>query len=328
MFLLFLTVKYGGSIVTDTFPKLLYRLQQIDYISHHVNMSAMYPSLEDMKVDQMAQAQQSYEHQAVEATRQGATVAQEAICVPASSLYPVLDDYMGLSAEMMAQQMAQNQQVVPHYTTAGQGQVAPITGDHVGLKRAEIKQGVRELLLCKDGEGKMGLRVCSVNKGVFVSFVYRESPAAMVGLRFGDQVLQVNGEDVAGWSTDKAMKYLKKCPPTNIRVAVRDRPFERTLTLQKDSTGYVGFVFKDNKITSLVKGSSAARNGLLIDHHMVEVNGQNVVGLTEVEIKKLFDGCGRTVTVTIIPSFIYEHIVKSIGSKLVRKHMDHGIPEV
>ena len=49
--------------------------------------------------------------------------------------------------------------------------------------------------------------------------------------------------------------------------------------MQKDSTGHVGFVFKDNKITSLVKGSSAARNGLLIDHHMVEVNGQNVVGL-------------------------------------------------
>ena len=57
------------------------------------------------------------------------------------------------------------------------------------------------------------------------------------------------------------------------------RPFERTITLQKDSVGTVGFVFKDNKITAIVKDSSAARNGVLIDHHMVEVNGQNVVGL-------------------------------------------------
>ena len=57
------------------------------------------------------------------------------------------------------------------------------------------------------------------------------------------------------------------------------RPFERTITLQKDSTGHVGFVFKDNEITAIVKDSSAARNGVLIDHHLLEVDGQNVVGL-------------------------------------------------
>ena len=58
-----------------------------------------------------------------------------------------------------------------------------------------------------------------------------------------------------------------------------NRPFERTITLQKDSAGTVGFVFKENKITAIVKDSSAARNGVLIDHHMVEVNGQNVIGM-------------------------------------------------
>lgn len=49
--------------------------------------------------------------------------------------------------------------------------------------------------------------------------------------------------------------------------------------MQKDSAGYIGFVFKDGKIKSLVKESSAARNGVLTDHHLIEVNGQNVVGL-------------------------------------------------
>lgn len=49
--------------------------------------------------------------------------------------------------------------------------------------------------------------------------------------------------------------------------------------MQKDSTGTVGFIFKDNKITAIVKDSSAARNGVLTEHHMVEVNGQNVIGL-------------------------------------------------
>lgn len=57
------------------------------------------------------------------------------------------------------------------------------------------------------------------------------------------------------------------------------RPFERTITMQKDSQGYIGFVFKNGKIKSIVKDSSAARNGILTDHQLIEVNGQNVVGM-------------------------------------------------
>ena len=42
--------------------------------------------------------------------------------------------------------------------------MAPITGNNLGLVRAEIKQGIREVVLCKDGDGKIGLRVKAVNK--------------------------------------------------------------------------------------------------------------------------------------------------------------------
>ena len=37
------------------------------------------------------------------------------------------------------------------------------------------------------------------------------------------------------------------------------RPFERTIVLQKDSSGHVGFVFKNGKITQIAKDTSAAR---------------------------------------------------------------------
>ncbi len=40
-------------------------------------------------------------------------------------------------------------------------------------------------------------------------------------------------------------------------------------------------MFRKGEITALVKDSSAARNGLLINHQLVEVNGQNVVGLKD-----------------------------------------------
>lgn len=49
--------------------------------------------------------------------------------------------------------------------------------------------------------------------------------------------------------------------------------------MHKDGTGHVGFVIKKGKVVSIVKGSSAARNGLLTNHYVCEVNGQNVIGL-------------------------------------------------
>jgi len=49
--------------------------------------------------------------------------------------------------------------------------VAPVTGDSVGLRRAEIHAGVREIVLCKDQNGKMGLRVQAVNKVVMAAVI-------------------------------------------------------------------------------------------------------------------------------------------------------------
>lgn len=49
--------------------------------------------------------------------------------------------------------------------------------------------------------------------------------------------------------------------------------------MHKDSTGHIGFVIKKGKVVSVVKQSSAARNGLLTNHYVCEVNGQNVIGL-------------------------------------------------
>ena len=60
-------------------------------------------------------------------------------------------------------------------------------------------------------------------QGLFVALVQSNFPAALAGLRFGDQVLQINGKDVAGWDTDKAHKVLKDAAPDRITFAVRDR---------------------------------------------------------------------------------------------------------
>ncbi|XP_013398172.1 syntenin-1 [Lingula anatina] len=303
---------------------------------------SLYPSLEDMKVDHMAQAQMQHSQaqaQAIQYPQQGQglpyPVNPTAAAYPQSSLYPSLNEYMGLSLDEGAIPPAYGQvvpsggnQLAVRQTQTGNMQVAPVTGNDVGLRRAEIKQGIRMVTLCKDQQGKCGLRVRGVNKGVFVAFVHVNSPAALAGLRFGDQILEINNQLVAGWDTDKVMKFIKNAAPEKISMAVRDRPFERTLTMQKDSVGHIGFVFNNGKINSIVKDSSAARNGILTEHQLIEVNGQNVVGLKDSETRDIFAAAPRTVTVTIMPSFIYEHIVKCMGSSLVKKLMDHSIPDI
>jgi len=54
-----------------------------------------------------------------------------------------------------------------------------------------------------------------------------------------------------------------------------------------------------------VKDSSAARNGLLIDHHMVEVNGQNVVGM-----KVTTTNCSLTATTFVILNDSNQRLLK------------------
>jgi syntenin-1 len=97
--------------------------------------------------------------------------------------------------------------------------------------------------------------------------------------------------------------------------------------MQKDSSNHVGFAFRDGEIKTIVKDTSAARNGILIDHYLTEVNGQNVIGLKDKQIGDIFSESPRTITITIMPKFVYDHMMKNMGSKL-KKQMDHSIPDV
>ena len=63
-----------------------------------------------------------------------------------------------------------------------------------------------------------------------------------------------------------------------------NRPFERTLTLHKDSAGQLGFQFKEGKITAIVVDSSAARNGVLIEHNLLEVTNLKLLPCIEFQM--------------------------------------------
>ncbi|XP_037582841.1 syntenin-1-like [Dermacentor silvarum] len=308
-------------------------------------MSSLYPTLEDMKVDHMIQAQTKPLESSVPAAPVASAPLPYGLYPSApvdqdkfETLYPTLDDYMGLSLsrdvppEITAlATISQNQVAVPQPVGTGgflSNMVAPISGSSVGLKRAHVSHGIREVILCKDKKGKVGLRVQAINQGIFVVLVQANSPAALAGLRFGDQLLTINDEVVAGYSVDKVHTLIVKASAERIVMAVRDRPFERTVTMHKSSTGHVGFAFRDGRIISLVKDSSATRNGLLVDHQLLEVNGQNVVGIKDPEITKIIESAGNVITVTVIPSFVYDHMIKHTSGGMLKKLMDHSIPDM
>lgn len=302
---------------------------------------SIYPSLEDLKMDQMYQAQLKYELRQPSAPTDADLpsypythmydVAQEAI-QSAVYKYPSLNDYMGLelSEEVIAQNMPEYAIVRPPQgdvaTQPVNGLVAPLSCQSLGLQKAQVSHAVRELTLCKDAQGRIGIRVAAISNGIFVCLVMKGSPAALAGLRFGDQILQINGIVVAGFTMEKVHDFLRKSSVNGISIIVRDRPFERTVTLHKDSVGQIGFSFKNGKIIGLVKDSSAARNGLLTEHHLLEVDGQNVVGIKDKEITSLIESAPQVVTVTVIPSFVYDHMIKRMAGNLVKSAMDHSVP--
>lgn len=60
----------------------------------------------------------------------------------------------------------------------------------------------------------------------------------------------------------------------------------------------------------------------------LQVNGQNVVGVKDPDITKIIDGAGNIITVTVMPSFIYDHMIKNTSGGMLKKLMDHSIPDI
>lgn len=296
---------------------------------------SLYPSLEDMKLDQLAKMQEKLLPQSL----CGGYPNNDELSQPNQkmyNMYPALKDFMGLelSNDVIAQNMPEYQVALKNFSPLvpsnphSNNIIAPLSNQTDGLQKAQVSHAIRQLIVCKDKDGKVGLRVKAIDTGIFVTLVIEKSPAALAGLRFGDQILDINGISVAGFTMDKVHELLRKAPTNGIAIAVRDRPFERTITLHKDSHGYIGINFKNGKINNIVKDSSAARNGVLINHQLLEIDGQNVVGKKDKEISKIIEQCQGVVTITVIPSFIYEHMIKKMAGSLIRDLMDHSIPNL
>lgn len=80
----------------------------------------------------------------------------------------------------------------------------------------------------------IGLSVIGVKRGLRVAQVFPRSPAERAGIEAGDTVVSVDGESIAGQSSDEATKKIKGPEGSEVTVGVRDgksgRVRELTLT--------------------------------------------------------------------------------------------------
>lgn len=86
------------------------------------------------------------------------------------SLYPHLNDWMGLSLTSQELAVVQNQSnamAVPQSQTisvANNQMIAPVSATSMGLMRANVTHGIREVTVCKGQDSKVGIRVKDINK--------------------------------------------------------------------------------------------------------------------------------------------------------------------
>lgn len=78
----------------------------------------------------------------------------------------------------------------------------------------------------------LGITIQSVNGDITAASVFEGSPAYKVGIRRGDVLGKIDGEDAKGWTTEQAMGKLRGKQGTVVNVDVRRRGYETPIALK------------------------------------------------------------------------------------------------
>ena len=62
--------------------------------------------------------------------------------------------------------------------------------------------------------------------------IFEGSPAFKKGLRRGDIIARIKGEDAKGWTSEQAVKQLKGPKGTNVNISIKRRGYDQLLDLE------------------------------------------------------------------------------------------------
>lgn len=184
---------------------------------------SLYPSMEGLTIGKEAEAQKNLEN---------AVIAAAANSPPGASVSygDLATSFLGIDLSRVVYDDFGN----PHYVDSTKPSaivhkpshsVVPFqpAGAIVPIDPVTVTQQVHELYLQKDKRGLLGIQLKAMDAGVFITYVECDSPAAIAGLRFGDQVLKIDDEYMAGKKGKNVMKFVRKKCGEIVTMVIRDR---------------------------------------------------------------------------------------------------------
>jgi carboxyl-terminal processing protease len=77
----------------------------------------------------------------------------------------------------------------------------------------------------------LGITIASIDGDIIAQSVFEGSPAFKLGVRRGDVIAKIAGEDAKGWNTEKAMSKLRGPKGTTVQLAIKRRGYEQPIPL-------------------------------------------------------------------------------------------------
>jgi len=141
-----------------------------------------------------------------------------------------------------------------------------------------------DLMVSTRGEfGGLGIYIVFRDNFPTVVSPIADTPGDRAGLRGGDQIVEIEGMETTGWRTEKAVKYLRGAPGTDVTFKISrpgsDEAIEYVLTREiinvasvpyYDTFGDIGYV----KVSSFAKRTSGE-----LDDALKDLEGQGIKGL-------------------------------------------------
>src|SRR6186713_1953053 len=78
----------------------------------------------------------------------------------------------------------------------------------------------------------LGISISVVDADITVAAVFEGSPAYQKGVRRGDVIAKIEGDDTKGWSSDKAVQRLRGQKGTPVGISVRRAGYDKLIDLQ------------------------------------------------------------------------------------------------
>jgi len=78
----------------------------------------------------------------------------------------------------------------------------------------------------------LGITIVAIDGDITAQGVFEGSPAFKKGVRQGDIIARIAGEDAKGWTTEQAMRKLRGPKGTNIEISVRRRGYEQAIPIE------------------------------------------------------------------------------------------------